>query len=146
MKLHELREKSNRFCENINVNIAQSIESVDSELTSLNKKQMLNSKDSEDKPFIHSRTGSEFLSKAYAKRTGKKKPNLFEDGTFQGEMFLSVDENKMTWFIDSFWDKTKYLITNYGLPIFGIAPSNQDRAKQITFKAFTEKYKSLVLK
>lgn len=145
-RIHEIRLKSNAFCANINVNIAQSIESVSNELTGINKKQMLNHTDSEDKPLIHARTGSANLSKAYAQRQRKSKPDLFVDGTFQGQMFLSVDENRLSWFISSFWEKTKFLVGNYGAKIFGISEKSNDRAKYHTSLAFKKKYESEVLR
>ena len=61
-------------------------------------------------------------------------------------MFFEIDENKMTWFIDSFWEKTKYLVSNYGEKIFGISKMNQPKAKEITFNAFYRKYQSEVLR
>jgi len=143
-RLHDIRVKSNQFVANMNVHIAMSIESVERELVDLNKRQMLGSADSENKPLIHAKTGSEYLSKAYAKRTRKSKPNLFVDGTFQGEMFIEVNENNNTFFIDSFWSKTKHLVTNYGKKLFGIF--NKSRAKQLTGLAFKRKYESLVLR
>jgi len=144
--IHNLRLRSNQFCGNMNVNISMAIQSVDQKLIDLNRRQMLRSKDSEDKPLIHAKTGSPYLSKAYAKKTGKKKPDLFLDGTFQSQMFLHVDENKSTYSIDSLWEKTKYLVENYGLPIFGIGVKDQPMAKQQSGMAFKKMYKNQVLK
>lgn len=143
-RLHDIRLKSNQFVANMDVHIALAIESVEKELVDLNKSQMLGSVDSENKPLIHASTGSEYLSKAYAKRKGKKKPNLLDKEDFQKEMFIQVNENNRTWFTGSFDPKTKHLVSNYGLKIFGIF--DRLRAKQLTGAAFKRKYKLLVLK
>lgn len=146
MKLHELRIKSDAFIANIQQNIVDSIQSVDNDLVELNRGQMMGNTDSDSKPLTHAKTGSQFLSKAYAKRHGKTRPDLWVIGTFQRNMFFEIDENKFTWFIDSFWEKTKFLVSNYGEKIFGISTNNQRTAKEITFKAFSKKYQSEVLK
>lgn len=141
-QLHELRLKSDAFIANMNVNIALSIEQNEKALVELNKTQMLDSKDAGNKPLIHASTGSQYLSPAYAKRKRKSKPNLFDTGNFQKQMFMSVDENAQSWFIDSFDNKTKHLVTNYG-EIFGIF--DNVKAKKLNFISFTNLYKLKVL-
>jgi len=143
-RLHDIRLKSNAFVANMNVHISQSIESVEKKLVDLNKKQMLGSVDSDNKSLIHASTGSIYLSKPYAKRKNKVKPNLFDSGEFQKEMFLQTNENNNTWFIDSYSSKSKHLVTNYGSNLFGIF--NKVKAKLLTGLAFKRKYESMVLK
>lgn len=144
-KLHEIRVKSDRFIQSINVHIAESINSVDKELIDMNKGQMLASLDSMDKPLIHKSTNSKNLSLAYSLRTKKLTPNLYLSGDFQDEMFLEVDENRNTYFIDSMDWKNGILTENYGNNIFGVPVKKGDKAKQLTSKAFARKYKSFVL-
>jgi len=145
-RLHDIRLKSNQFVANMDVHIAHSIESVETQLVNMNKGQMLASKDSKDKPLIHKSTGSEFLTNLYAVKTRKSKPNLFLSGEFQRFMFLSVNENNLTYFIDSEDGKSGILTDNYGLEIFGIPQKRNTDAKQLTSAAFKQKYESMVLR
>jgi hypothetical protein len=128
MDIKKLAEKARAFNANIGLYEAEAIKKSEKLLVELNRSQLLRSKDNKDKSLKNSITGSTKLSPAYAKRTGKSTPNLWIDGTFQGEMFLDTNENNQAWFIDSFWDKTKYLVEMYSESIFGIAPSNKDKA------------------
>lgn len=145
-RLHEIRLKSNQFVANMNVHIAQSIESVETNLVNMNKGQMLSSKDSQDMPLIHKNTGSKNLSLAYSILTGKQTPNLFLTGDFQRAMFLEVNENNLTFFIDSQDSKNGILTDNYGDEIFGIPVKRQPEAKQLTGADFKSKYESMVLR
>jgi len=129
----------------MNVNIAISIESVSEKLVNMNKGQLLSSKDSKDNPLIHKGTGSEFLTNAYAKITKKSKPDLFLSGDFQRGMFLEVNENNSTYFIDSLDSKSGILTGNYGLNILGIPNKNEPESKKLTGAAFARLYKSKVL-
>lgn len=144
-KLNDLTIRHNKFVANMNVNIAVSIESVSNELINMNKAQMLSSKDSYENPLIHKDTGSEFLSLDYAKLTGKSKPDLSLTRNFQKKMFLQVNENNLTYFIDSFDWKNGILTENYGNNIFGIPQKRHSEARKLTGEAFKRKYKSKVL-
>jgi hypothetical protein len=146
MKLHELRIKSDAFIASINDKIVDSIQSVDNDLVQINKKNMLFSLNAKDESLIHVLTGVSTLSKPYAKRKNKTKPNLYDSGDFQKAMFFSIDENKMTWFIDSEDKKNGILTWAYTNDIFGIPESKTTHAKKLTFVAFVRKYKSEVLK
>lgn len=145
-KLNDLTIRHNAFVQNMNVHIANSIESVEAQLVNMNKAQMLASKDSKDKPLIHKSTGSDFLTNLYAIKTRKSKPNLFLKGTFQNLMFLQVNENNLTYFIDSEDEKNGILTENYGLEIFGIPTKRNNDAKKLTGTAFKTTYKRLVLR
>jgi len=144
-KLDELTQRHNRFVQNMNVHIAESIESVAPQLVNMNKAQMLDSKDSKGKSLVHKSTGSRNLSLFYSIKTNKQTPNLFLKGTFQNEMFLDVNENSFTYFVDSTDFKSGILTENYGLDIFGIPRKRNAEAKRLTGKAFATRYKKLVL-
>lgn len=143
-RLHEIRLKSDSFVKNMKVHIAESIKENEKRLVEMNKANMLASKDVDEKPFIHKRTGVPYLSVPYAKRTNKQKPNLFLKGEFQREMFLEVDENKQTFFIDSSNFKSGFLVENYG-NIFGIPQKKRQEAIDLNKKSFANRYKMLVL-
>ena len=144
-KLNDITKRHNKFIQNMNIHIAASIESEERLLVNMNKAQMLNSKDSKDKSLIHKSTGSDFLTTLYAIRTNKSKPNLFLSGSFQNLMFLQVNENNLTYFVDSLDFKSGILTENYGLDIFGIPRKRNADAKKLTGKAFATRYKRLVL-
>jgi len=143
-KLHEIALRHEQFEQMMNVHIANSILSQEKKLVDMNRKQMLSSKDVDNKPLIHSKTGKTTLSIGYQKRTGKKKPNLFLSGGFQKAMFINVDENENKWFIGSEDFKTGFLVKNYG-KIFGVPVSQRLLAKKLTSKEFKRLYRSLVL-
>lgn len=99
---------------------------------------MLASLDAMDKPLIHACTKSIYLSKAYARRKGKSKPNLFDRGDFQNGMFMTLPTEK-DYIISSDDPKVNFLQENYG-KIFGVAPSNQEKAKEINDKSIIDDY------
>lgn len=136
-QLHELRLRSNAFVAKIDQYIEDSIVDSADELIKLNRKQMMSSTNADDKPLIHLKTGSSNLSNGYAKKNGKTKPNLYNSGGFQKEMFL--EPRFPQYFIRSFNEVGKHLVKMYD-NIFGVSPENQDEAKQITFSAFSKRY------
>jgi hypothetical protein len=95
-----------------------------------------------DKPLIHARTGSPILSKPYAKRKGKSKPNLFDRGDFQNGMILTMPTEK-EYIITSDDPKVNFLIGNYG-PIFGVSPKNQPKAQEKNNADIVNDYKKTV--
>jgi len=143
-KLHDIRVASDSFMSQFNVHVSDAIKSTENDLVRMNKEQMLKSQDSTGNALIHKSTGSEFLTPAYAKEKGKSKPNLKDTGSFQREMFLEVDENELSWFIDSDDAKADILADNYGVKIFGI--KDVKSAKKLTGEAFRKLYHKLVLK
>lgn len=124
--------------------IARAVMQAEDGLLKINKSQMLASKDSEGKPLVHRSTGSEYLTHLYAIRTGKMKPNLYLTGAFQRDMFLEVNENDLTWFIDSYDQKSGILTDNYTPKIFGV--EDKDRAKRLTSIEFKQLYERTVLR
>jgi hypothetical protein len=119
--------------------VVRVIETNQVKTVDLNKKQMLGHKDAEGNPLIHKSTGSESLSKQYARKTGKKKPDFFVTGEFQEGMFLMMPDEK-SYFIGSKDRKTKWLAENYGQKIFGVEPDNQPKAQEVNDKAIIEDY------
>jgi hypothetical protein len=137
---HEIRLRSNKYVANLNANIANAIDKVSPRIVDMNKSQLLKSKDSEDKPLIHKLTGSPNLSLHYSVLTNKITPNLFRLGDFQGGMFLQVNENNSSFFIDSFDSKSGILTDNYGLNLFGITKKDQPKSKELTGKSASKDY------
>lgn len=145
-KLNDLTIRHNSFVQNMNIHIAASINEQSRKLLTMNKSQMFSHKDSKDKPLIHKLTNSPLLSKGYALLTNKSRPNLFRSGDFQNAMFLDVNENNLTYSIDSEDNKAGILTENYGNDIFGIPEKFQINAKQLTGERFKVRYKKLVLR
>lgn len=138
-RILEIQKKSNEWLSNFEANVIRIIESDQQKTVDLNRKQMLKSTDSEGKPLVHKKTGSVYLSKQYARKTSKKKPNLFNEGDFQGGMFLFMPDEKQ-YFIGSKDRKVEWLADNYGQKIFGVAPENQDKAQKINDPAIINDY------
>lgn len=142
-QIHDINTRMQQFISMIDLHIADSIMSKDQEITDMNRGQMLLSVDSENKPLIHTATGSALLSPDYAKRTHKSKPNLFLSWDFQRNMFLNVNENDQAYFLTSDDEKAGFLRKNYGDKIFGIY--DKDKAKQLTGAAFKRLFNQKVL-
>lgn len=145
-RLHEIRLKSDQFIGNINVHIAESIKNVEDDLLKINKSQMLSSLDSDGSPLVHKETGNKNVTVAYQQKTGKITPNLFLSGDFQKSMFLEVNENDNSFFIDSEDWKNGILTENYGSKIFGIPQDKETRSKELTSRSFKRNYESFVLR
>jgi len=136
-RIIEMAKKSNRWMAQFDANIVRIIESKDDKLIDLNRQQMVKHKDSNDAALINESTGKTTLTKAYAKKTGKAKPNFLETGLFQDSMaFIMPNANE--YFI--FSKQRQYLNKNYGGTIFGVAPSNKDKADKITTPAIINDY------
>lgn len=143
-RIVDIAKRSNQYVGSLSANIVRVIELNSTKTLDFNRSQMLGSKDADNKPLIHKKTGSANLSKQYARRTGKRKPNLFESGAFQDEMFLTMPSEK-EYFIGSKDYKTIYLTGNYG-KIFGIASDNQPKVQKVNDKLIIEDYKKEVFK
>ena len=143
--IHEIRLRLDEFVSNLDIHINEAILSVEKELVSYNKQNLLRSLDSEDKPLINERTGNANLSKAYARRTGKKTPNIYETGAYQSEMFIEPRFEKKEFIISSFHRLVKYLPDQYK-NLHGISPSDQPLAKKLTTIAISERLKKDVFK
>jgi len=137
-RIIDIQKKSNQYMAAFKDNVIRVIESNEKIMLNMNKSQMLGSFDAMDKSLIHSRTKSEYLSKPYARRKGKSKPNLFDRGDFQGGMFMTMPTEK-DYIITSDDPKVNFLIGNYG-SIFGVSPKNQPKAKEVNDKSIVEDY------
>lgn len=147
MKLHELRLKSDKFTANIEQRIEESILFAENQIVDLNREQMKNRQvDSKDNDM------PEYSSK-WKSIKGLTYWNLFQKGNFHRAMFLSVKypsyeistrDRKLPKILALAAFKLNGTIEAAKNKIFGIAPSNRDKAKQITTKAFAQKYKSQV--
>lgn len=138
-RIVEIAQRSNDYLNSFSNNIVRVIETNQEKTVALNKKQMLQSIDADGNPLINNRTGSEKLSKQYARRTGKKKPNLKLTGEFQEGMFLIMPDEKQ-YFIGSKDHKVKWLSSDYGQKIFGVAPDNQEKAQAVNDSAIIKDY------
>lgn len=137
-RIIDIQKKSNEWLANFTANVVRVIETDQQKTVDFNRLQMLKSKDADNKPLIHRSTGSEKLTKAYAKRTGKTKPDLFVRGDFQEAMFLFMPSEK-EYFISSKDYKSGFLSKNYG-KIFGIAPENQNKVQAVNDAAIINDY------
>lgn len=140
----EIAKKSQEYVDNINDNIDRVINSVEQKLTDLNREQMFFHKGGDDKDLIHVKTGSKYLSKAYAKKTNKSRPDIFVTGAFQKEMQLYSEYVEKEYTVASDHWLQDYLPDNYK-NLLGIAPSYQPSAHAITSKAIAEDYNNKVL-
>jgi hypothetical protein len=143
-RILEIQKRSNQWLKDFELNVIRVVEPEKLNVD-LNRKQMLSHQDSGGNPLIHKSTGSEYLSKQYARRTGKKKPDFFVTGDFQREMFLFMPDEK-SYFIGSKDYKTKYLAGNYGQKIFGISPDNQPKARAVNNSAIIKDYLKNIFK
>lgn len=138
MKLHDLRLRSDAFIANINDRIEESILFAEAGILDLNREQMKERQvDSNDENL------PEYSSK-WKSIKGLTYFNLFDTGDFQNKLKLSV--KYPVYAISSSDWKLGKLLKRVGERMFGIAPSNQSEAKQITLQAFSRKYQSEVLK
>ena len=140
--LHQIRLASNAYIRDFDTQVELSLDKVEQKITNLNRKQLLSSKDNKDRPLMNNQTGKTTLSPAYAKRTGKKRPNLKLKGTFQFDMFTDFRmPNK--YFQQSSDFKQKFLTKMYD-GVFGVSPKNQSQAKEITTKVIVADYRRVV--
>lgn len=137
-RIIDIKNRSNQWVNNFGLNVVRVIEGIDQKTVDFNRAQMLASKNAGGSPLIHNRTGSAKLSAAYAKRTGKTRPNIFISGEFQSSMFLVMNDEK-EYFITSDNYLVRYLPTNYD-KLFGISPQNQPKAQKINDKAIIDDY------
>lgn len=137
-RILDIQKKSNQYLAQFKENVIRVIESNEGEMINMNRRQMLKSIDALDRPLIHSRTKSAYLSPAYAKRKGKNRPDLYDKGEFQSGMFMTLPTEK-EYIISSDDTKVNFLQENYGM-IFGVAPSNQKKAQEINDSAIIGDY------
>lgn len=139
--LADLARKISGYVENYERNVTEVVATVEQQIVDLNRKQMFFHKGGDDKPLIHSRTGSQNLSAAYQKRTGKVYPDIYVTGAFQKEMQLSIDSGFKTYTIASDHWLQDYLPDNYK-NLYGIAKSMRGEAYSITTPAIAKDLKN----
>ena len=128
-RILDIQKKSNAYVANLGTNVIRIIEDNEQKTTEFNRKQLLSSKNAAGTALINNRTGSENLSRGYARRMGKTKPNIFVTGAYQGAMFMIMPDEKQ-YFITSDDEKVKYLPKMYD-KLHGIAPENQPKVQEI---------------
>ena len=145
-RILDIQKKSNQYIANLEGNIVRVLESkpLSEKMIQTNQDQFLKHRDADGGSLIHKSTGSSKLSKQYAKRTGKTKPDFFENGNFFDKMFFTMP-NINEYFVQSKSFVSKYLGINYG-KIFGISPKNQPATQKRNDKAIVEDYFKKVLR
>jgi hypothetical protein len=137
-RLHDIRLRSNQFCNNINAKIEEAILFAENQVLNLNREQMKERQvDAFDKNLPE-------YSSHWKSIKGLTYFNLLDTGSFQNKLFMTVKYPKFL--ISSKDKKLVKLLNRVGDRMFGIAPTNQPEAKKITLKSFTQLYKSQVLK
>lgn len=144
-EISELAKRMNSFVNNLDTHIDEAIYTVEQDLVDLNRDVLLKNTGFDNKPLINERTGSELLSAQYAKKTGKRKPDLFVNGNFQDEMRLISKAAAKTYSIFSYHNLNKYLSVQYK-NAFGITKNDQPKAQEITGNAISKRLNSIVFK
>lgn len=122
---------------NLDVMIAESLQDVDQELIDINREQMQESKRADDELITPK------YSPGYAKFKGFQNPNLKLTGAFHRFMTFITDGRQF--FFSSDDEKTPKLTGKYSMKIFGIAPSKQDKARQISLSSLARLWKKFVM-
>lgn len=143
MKLSELRKRSNQFTKNLQKIIADIVD-YNEELEQLNKDQLEAGKDAKDQNIRPS------YNPGYAIWKRRNYPESFAGHVnlkLTGDLYKNMDIRYRggEYDIMSLVPYAGRLVDKYGESIFGIAPSNQDKAKAITTKLLANQYKSKVL-
>ena len=137
--IHELNMRMQSFVNDLPNQIEQSILFVEADILNLNREQLKERQvTSLDKPVL-----PEYSTRWKAIK-GLVYPNLYDTGNFQKRFVLNV--KYPNYLIKSLDRKNEKLTAKYGEEIFGIAPSNQPKAKAITSNAIGKRLKSIVFK
>jgi len=130
---------------NLGSNIDDAIYPHEQKLVELNRQQLLQNKGFDSKALINERTGSEFLSAAYAKKMKKQKPDLFVNGRFQDEMRLKTKFDAKVYLVFSYHSLEKFLSVQYK-NYAGISMEDKQEAYSITNRAIGQSLRAKVLK
>ena len=137
--IHELNMRMQSFVNDLPNQIEQSILFVEADILNLNREQLKERQvTSLDNPVL-----PEYSTRWKAIK-GLVYPNLYDTGNFQKRFVLNV--KYPNYLIKSLDRKNEKLTAKYGEEIFGIAPSNQPKAKAITSNAIGKRLKSIVFK
>ena len=136
MSVRVLRQKFEAFVNNLNQNIIDAIAISDSQVLDLQREQMKGRQVTAlDAPIMPE------YSSYWKSIKGLTYPNLYQTGDFQNN--LKLNTNGQQYLIQSTDWKNEKLKNKYK-NIFGIAPSNQQKAKEITSKAIGQLLKSKI--
>jgi hypothetical protein len=132
--LHDFAVKHHKFTENIE-SYVEGIIDDNQALLNLNREQLREEHKTVKDQFIKPK-----YSLNYAKLKGFTVPDLYVTGDMFNAMTIEAKGEQFE--INSGVDYAPKLIDQYSSDIFGIAPTKQKRAKQITTEALTKQYKS----
>ena len=143
-RILDIQKRSNQYMKNFDANVIGVIERSDikEKLLDINRDQFMKHKDADFMPLIHNSTKSQSLTKAYARKTGKSKPDFFVSGDFWDKMLLTMPSAK-EYFITSKSYVSRWLSLHYG-KIFGISPKGQPKAHKITDPAIIKDHRKKV--
>ena len=149
-RLHQIRLNLNRFVRDLHPVIIPGIVNFNEDLEAINKEQLQSSKLANDRPIINRFTNSPNYSPSYAAWKKKLfassfkdgKVNLFLTGNLYDHLEIKVKGRKYQ--LLSLVSYAAGLIRKYSNLIFGIAPSNQQRAQAITTRLLAKEYKRRV--
>ena len=134
--LHDFTVKHNRFVMDLE-NVIKTIITDNDDLLNLNREQLKEE---------HKTAKDQFISPEYSYFTrqikGFKIPDLYDTGAMFEAMKLR--KSRDGFIITSMVKYTADLTEKYGSDIFGIAPSKQGKAKQITTSELSRQYKKIV--
>lgn len=144
MTIAELRIRSDAFIANLPATIERII-NFNEDLEQLNKDQLKKSKLSNDSDITpdYSPGYAMWKSQFYPSSFGSGKVNLFLTGDLYKNMDIKVKGNQYQ--ILSTVPYVPKLARKYGDMIFGIAPSNRQKAYTITNALIAKEYKERVL-
>ena len=144
MEVKELKKRSNKFVANLDTTIERII-NFNEDLEKLNKDQLQASKLNNDQQIApqYSPGYASWKAQNFASSFGNGKVNLFLTGVLYQNM--DIKAKGQSYEIVSLVPYAAKLVNKYSNRIFGIAPSNQAKAKTITTKLLTTEYKKQVL-
>ena len=145
MTFLELKQRSNAFIANLDQHITQAVMDNEKEIIAMNQEQLLAGKTSKGAKI--GRLRSPLYAREKIDRGGIAPfgdVDLFNTGAFQSKMMLWT--NGKTYEIGSSDSKEADLMGKYGAEIFGLMPTFQEDAQQLTSESLSKSYKSLVLK
>ena len=144
MTIAELRKRSNSFVSNLDVILGRIV--TDNEaLEELNKQQLRASKLANDQRITpdYKPSYSNWKHEVYPGSWNGGRVNLFLTGDLYKNMEITYKGDQYE--ILSLLPYVAKLEDKYGSEIFGIAPSNQQKAQQITTTLLSEEFKKQVL-
>ena len=144
MTISELKRKSNKFVASLDATIER-IVNYNEDLEQLNKDQLKASQLANGQNITppYSNPYAHWKSITYPASFGDGKVNLFLTGALYQNM--EIKAKGKSYQILSLVPYAAKLVNKYTNLIFGIAPSNQDKAKAITTKLLANEYRAKVI-